>query len=683
MFFFQKPDIDQSVLSHQAKIIKNSKPNESDIYRGLENNSELQNYMSYFYTDPVTGEKAEKKLYSSLDCFYNGMEINGENHRFLGRRVNNEYQWTTYKDTVDAVLNLGSAFVNMYGIKTKSEFESTVGIFMINCPEWIYADYACLSYSIVSTPLYSSFDDDSLIYIINNTNVRLVLTHYGNLDKLLRICGRNEILKHIIVCDYGMESIPEEKLNTANELGVSLRLIGEVLEFGKQNRCEPVPIKGEDVFTVCYTSGTTGAPKGVVLKNQSPVASINGFLAKSNYIIKKGHVHMSYLPLAHIFERIVSHGFLGYGAVLGFFSGNARNLVSDLGLLKPNDLPTVPRVLCRIYDNVIQNVKKAGFIQRLIFNFALERKRSLIKRGIISKNTIWDRLVFNKIQGIVGGELVFIISGSAPIDHNIIEFMRITLGCQIFEGYGQTETSGCSNIQIYGDYQYLYGSNVGSPTINNEIKLVDVPEMDYLTSDEPNPRGEICSRGYNSFVEYLNNPTATKETKDEDGWVHSGDIGEILPNGTLKIIDRKKNIFKLAQGEYIAPEKVETRINNSKYIMQSFVDGNPLSSKLVAIIVPDVENVVPMIKGSNDDTEWTLEKVCQSESARQLILQNIDTVAREYGLNGFEIPKEIYLSSTPFSIENGLLTPTFKNKRIQIKRYYSDIIESMYQKLDS
>jgi len=683
MFFYSKPDIDQELLKNQSIYIKNDKKGESDIIRRNVNNGELCDHITYTYVDEKTGEKKEKKIYTSVDCFYNNMEINGRDSRFLGRRINNRYEWMTFAEAEEAYKNLGSAMINLYGYKPRNGFDKTLGIYMVNCPEWNIADTTCLFYTIISTPLYNSFDISSLKYIIDNTNVSLVITHMEHLNNLFELRKQTKTLEHIIVCNYGLTSIPADKLEQAKELGLSLRTLDEVYKYGKEHPVEPVYIQPDDVFTICYTSGTTGTPKGVILRNKSICASVNGYFHNAGYNVTKGHIHYSYLPLAHVLERVISHAFQSYGAIIGYFSGSARNLTSDIGILKPDSIPCVPRVLCRIYDSIMNNVNTSGFIKKFIFNFALERKRKLLRKGIVTRETIWDKLVFEKVQNVVGGRMKFIICGSAPIDYNIIEFMRIVLGCQVFEGYGQTETCTVSNIQIHGDYQYQYGSNIGPPVCSCEMKLVDVPEMDYYSTDEPNPRGEICTRGFNSFLGYHNNPEATAETLDSEGWVHSGDVGELLPNGTIKIIDRKKNIFKLAQGEYIAPEKIEAVINNSKFIAQSYIDGNPLSSKLVGIVVPDVENVVPEIKDEDDTTEWTLERVCQSESARLLILQDIENISRNFGLNGYEIPKEIALISEPFSIENELLTPTFKNKRIQIRRHFSDVINKLYEKVNN
>jgi len=382
MFFFSKPDVDPETLKKQSIYIKNDKKGETDIIRRNVNNGELCDHITYRYTDKETGEEKTKLIRTSVECFYNNLEIHGRDHRFLGRRVNNKYEWMTFGEAEEAYINLGSAMINMYGYKPRCEFEKTLGIYMVNCPEWNIADAACLFYTIISTPLYNSFDISSLKYIIDNTNVKLVITHMEHLNNLFELRTKTNVLEHIIVCNYGLKTIPADKLEKAKELGLTLRTLDEVLQYGKEHRVEPVHITPEDVFTICYTSGTTGTPKGVILKNKSICASVNGYFENSGYNVRKEHVHYSYLPLAHVLERVISHAFQSYGLIIGFFSGSARNLTSDIGILKPDSMPCVPRVLCRIYDTIMNNVNNSGFIKKLIFNLAVSRKRSLLRKGM-------------------------------------------------------------------------------------------------------------------------------------------------------------------------------------------------------------------------------------------------------------------------------------------------------------
>jgi len=247
----------------------------------------------------------------------------------------------------------------------------------------------------------------------------------------------------------------------------------------------------------------------------------------------------------------------------------------------------------------------------------------------------------------------------------------------VLEGYGQTEGAAAGTLTMGGENTT---GHVGNPNPSVEIKLIDVPEMDYLSSDKPYPRGEILIRGPSQFVGYYKMEDKTSETI-EDGWVHTGDVGAFLPNGTLRVIDRKKNIFKLSIGEYVAPEKIEQVYNKVDFVAQSFVYGDSLKSNLVAIIVPDEEVVVPYCK-NNGISGDKLEELCKSPALKETILKALAEEGKRSKLKGFENVRDIYLSSKLFSIENDILTPTFKLKRPQAFKAYEKEIKVMYEKLD-
>lgn len=226
-------------------------------------------------------------------------------------------------------------------------------------------------------------------------------------------------------------------------------------------------------------------------------------------------------------------------------------------------------------------------------------KAKLAKKAIKSKleklektgdptSTFYDKIVFKKFRAAMGGRVRFMLTGSAPISKEVLNFLKIAIGVPIFEGYGQTETTACSCLT---DSEDGTAGHVGGVMPYCELKLVDVPEMDCYSTDTPYPRGEICFRGNSTFVGYFREPEKTAETLDKDGWVHTGDVGCLLSNGALKIIDRKKNIFKLSQGEYIAPEKLENAYTEIDFVKQIFVYGDSLQSVLVGIIIPDEEVV--------------------------------------------------------------------------------------------
>lgn len=292
---------------------------------------------------------------------------------------------------------------------------------------------------------------------------------------------------------------------------------------------------------------------------------------------------------------------------------------------------------------------------------------------------MWDRLVFNKIKAKLGGRVRFMASGASPLSPNVMEFLKICFGCSVIEGYGMTETSCVISIMEDGDN--LTG-HVGPPNPACEIKLVDVPEMNYTSDDQPFPRGEICVRGPIIFEGYFKDDVQTREVIDDDGWLHTGDIGLWLPGGRLRIIDRKKNIFKLAQGEYIAPEKVESVYAKCRFVSQCFIYGDSLNSCLVAVVSVDPD-VLKDWAASEGIKYENLGQLCNDRRTRAAVLAEMDAVGREAQLRGFEFAKAVTLVLEPFTMENGLLTPTFKIKRPQAKAYFAKAIADMYAEVST
>jgi long-chain acyl-CoA synthetase len=329
--------------------------------------------------------------------------------------------------------------------------------------------------------------------------------------------------------------------------------------------------------------------------------------------------------------------------------------------------------LNRIHDKVIAGVVAAGGIKKLLFEKALAAKKAELRRGIVRNDSIWDKIVFKKVQATLGGRVRFVITGAAPIAKDILLFLRAVLGCHVLEGYGQTESSAASFITLPFDTE---PGQVGPPLPNNQCKLVSVPEMNYLSE---NDQGEICFKGPSVFLGYWNNDEKTKEALDADGWLHSGDIGEWTSKGTLRIIDRKKNIFKLAQGEYIAPEKIENIYASHMIVAQAFVYGDSLEASLVAVIFPDE---VPFKSwAAEKGVEGNIQDLCTNDVIRKLLLEEITKLGSAKGLKSFEQPKAIHVHHELMTIDNGLLTPTFKAKRADVTKRFNAEIKRMYEKL--
>ncbi|KAM4838061.1 long-chain-fatty-acid--CoA ligase 5 [Urocitellus parryii] len=621
-----------------------------------QNDNEL---MRYYFPDAKT----------VYEIFQRGLAVS-DNGPCLGyRKPNQPYKWLSYKQVSDRAEYLGSCLLHKGYKPAPDQF---VGIFAQNRPEWVISELACYTYSMVAVPLYDTLGAEAIIYIVNKANIPTVICDtpekasvlIGNVEKGL-IPG----LKMIIL----MDPFDDELKKRGEQCGVELLSLFDAENLGKENFRKPVPPNPEDLSIICFTSGTTGDPKGAMITHENIASNAAAFLRCLEHIFQPSpeDVTISYLPLAHMFERVVQAVLYSCGSRVGFFQGDIRLLPDDMKTLRPTVFPTVPRLLNRIYDKV-QNEAKTP-LKKFLLNLAVSSKFNEVKNGIIRRDSIWDKLIFSKIQDNLGGRVRVLITGAAPISSSVLTFLRAAMGCPVFEAYGQTEcTAGCT-ITSPGDWT---SGHVGVPVACNYVKLEDVPDMNYFSA---NNEGEICIKGTNVFQGYLKDPEKTQETLDKEGWLHTGDIGRWLPNGTLKIIDRKKNIFKLAQGEYIAPEKIENIYIRSRPVSQIFVHGDSLRSFLVGVVVPDPD-VLPSF-AAKLGVKGTIEELCQNQILKEAILEDLHKNGKEGGLKSFEQVKNIFVHPEPFSIENGLLTPTLKAKRVELSKYFRTQIDSLYESI--
>ncbi|KAL0787431.1 hypothetical protein Bca101_003677 [Brassica carinata] len=587
-------------------------------------------------------------------------------YKYLGTRVRvdgtvGDYKWMTYGEVGTARTALGSGLVH-HGITTGS----SVGIYFINRPEWLIVDQACASYSYVSVPLYDTLGPDAVKFIVNHANVQAIFCVAETLNSLLSGLSEMPSVRLVVVVGGLNESLP----SLPPSAGVKVVSYSVLLNQGRSNPQPFCPPKPDDVATLCYTSGTTGTPKSMASKLLFMLScTLHSSLACSFWI------YISYLPLAHIYERANQILAVYFGVAVGFYQGDNMKLLDDLAALRPTVFSSVPRLYNRIYDGITNAVKTSGGLKERLFNAAYNAKKQALLNGK-SASPIWDRLVFNKIKDRLGGRVRFMTSGASPLSPEVLEFLKICFGGRVSEGYGMTETSCVISGMDEGDN--LTG-HVGSPNPACEVKLVDVPEMNYTSADEPHPRGEICVRGPIIFRGYYKDEVQTREVIDEDGWLHTGDIGLWLPGGRLKIIDRFFPDHLIAQGEYIAPEKIENVYAKCRFVGQCFIYGDSFNSSLVAVVSvdPDVLKSWAASEGIKGD----LRELCNNPRVKAAVLSDMDAVGRESQLRGFEFAKAVTLVLEPFTLENGLLTPTFKIKRPQAKEYFAEAITNMYKEL--
>lgn len=354
------------------------------------------------------------------------------------------------------------------------------------------------------------------------------------------------------------------------------------------------------------------------------------------------------------------------------YCGEISKLAEDLQVLKPTFIVTVPRVLTKVYEKVMDTAKKRKFAYYLL-KIALWFKLKEVKQGIYRKNSIWDYIVLRKIRRLFGGNMEMMFLGSAPTKGEVLEFFRTSLGCLIFEGYGQTEMTCAATCNVIQERDC---GQVGPPCRGLKIKLVDVEESQWTAE---NNMGELCMKGDIVMRGYYNDEQTTREAIDGDGWLHSGDIARWTERGALQIIDRKKHIFKLSQGEYVIPEKIENCLTTHEAISAVFVDGNSLYPYAVALVEPDEHYLARFAEGEN----LLYENFFKTESKEYRILSEhllseIKLLGKNNGLNSFEIPKRLIILHNALTTDNKLLTPTLKLKRSTVRQKFRDQINALY-----
>uniref|UniRef100_A0A8C7USL3 Long-chain-fatty-acid--CoA ligase n=1 Tax=Oncorhynchus mykiss TaxID=8022 RepID=A0A8C7USL3_ONCMY len=559
--------------------------------------------LEFYYDDTRT----------AYDMFQRGLRVAGDGPCLGFRKPGEPYQWISYTEVAEQAQVLGSGLL---GKGCQPNPEQLVGIFAQNRPEWIISELACYTFSMAVVPLYDTLGEEAMVHILNLAEISLVICDkeekaeslLGNKEK-----GVTPTLSCLVLFNPCSDAIVERGKNC----GVEILQLTQIM-----------PPQPQDLAVVCFTSGTTGKPKGAMITHGN-IASNSSSVIKileGSFVIQQEDVSISYLPLAHMFERMIQVSMLCHGARVGFYQGDISLLMDDIKTLKPTFFPVVPRLLNRIYDKILGSVTSP--LRRAVLHYAVRRKQAELSSGVVRNNSLWDRLVFNRIQANLGGNLRFILTASAPISPTVLSFLRATLGCLIFEGYGQTEcTAGCT-FSMPGDWS---AGHVGAPLPCAMVKLIDIPDMNYYAK---NGEGEICIRGHSVFRGYLKDEEKTTEALDRDGWLHSGDVGQWLPNGTLRIIDRKKHIFKLSQGEYIAPEKIENVYMRCVPVLQVFVHGDSLQSHLIGIVVPDPEVFIDWVKKRG--IVGSYEELCQNPDVKKEVLEDMTAVGKEAGLKSFE-----------------------------------------------
>ena len=558
-----------------------------------------------------------------------------------------------------------------------------MGIFSRNKEEWLITDIASHMNSVSVVPFYDTLGDSTIEFILQETNLITISMESTNLKKINDLAQNNQHhnLKNVILFD----TEKTEEINKSKNLGLNVFTYSEILEKGRGKKHDFTYCTRETVAFLSYTSGTTGNPKGAVLTHGALASEITLMLVNGMHL-SPGDMYLSYLPLAHVFERVINSICIYEGATIAFYSGSPKRLMEDAEKCHPTVFIAVPRVIDKIYKGVIEKVSKMPLIKQLVVKKATQDKLDYLHKTGLVKHTFWDKIVFGKIQKLMGSKLRYFVIGGSAITKELAELMKIYFSCDLLLGYGQTEMCGVVSVGSMADKRS--SEHIGGVLPCVECRLVDIEEKGYTSRDKNpetgvwEPRGELLVRGEPRFVSYLNDPDKTKEVVDADGWLHTGDVATILTShgNALKIIDRVKSLFKLSQGEYIAPEKLENIYSQSPFVTQIFVTGETTQNFPVAVVVPNKEKIKDFCLFNHFEyQEENLRAVYDDKRVVKKVVEELGDVGRENGLKGFEMVKRVYLSTEEFTVENNLISPTLKLKRNQLTDKFNQQISEMYK----
>jgi long-chain acyl-CoA synthetase len=584
-----------------------------------------------------------------VELFFEAVERHDTSNALRYRAGEGDWRSISHRELLERVRRTA------LGLKTLGlERGQRVGILSENRPEWAQADWAALCVGVTDVPLYDTLPPPQVEYILNDAEVRLVFaSNASQLEKLLEIWERVPSLEWVVLFDGDS---PDERVMTLAALmerGAEEEAAGRGVDFREQ----ALAVKPDDIATMLYTSGTTGAPKGVLLSHNNIFSNYRA--CASLFEAGPADSAVSFLPLSHILERMGDYWFFAKGVSIAYVH-DLQLVAQSLQEVQPTIAISTPRLYEKVYDAVRGQAGVKGKLVAWAAGVGAEWTEAKLAGRSLGPLTalqygLADRLVFKKLRGRIGGRMRFFISGGAPLALHVAKFFY---GAQIliYEGYGLTETSPVVAANTPGQIRF---GTVGKPVPGTEIMIAD--------------DGEILIRGPQVMQGYYNLPDATAEAIDQEGWFHTGDIGEISEDGYVTITDRKKDLIVTAGGKNIAPQPIENRVKQSPFIDEAVMIGDRRPYP-VLLLVPNQVKLEEWAGGAG----ITSKGDALFRDARVRAKMEEEALGKLSDFARFEQPKKVALLSAAFTIESGLLTPTQKVKRRVVQERFADVIEGLY-----
>jgi long-chain acyl-CoA synthetase len=564
-------------------------------------------------------------------------------------RFKQDGKWATrsFAEVLEVVRSLSLGLIDL-GVEKGDK----VSILANTRPEWTYFDFAALSAGATVVPIYQTNSPEECQYVLENSDAKVVVVEdEEQLEKIRAVRDKLPLLEQVV------------RMTGSSEDAISLEGLAArgAARDAAEWEARWKSVTPDDICTFIYTSGTTGPPKGCIISHGNYRAMLD--MVNETSVIEEEDLTYLYLPLAHSFALLIQLGSFDLGATIAYWEGDPQKILSNLGELKPTYFPSVPRIFEKIYTAATSGMDKEGGLKKAIFNWSIgvgkkmrAAERAGRKPGFLLRKQyeFADKQVLSKIRALFGGNLRLAVSGAAPISPEILSFFDAA-GVLVLEGWGMTETSTAATISKPDDFKV---GTIGKPFPGCEIKIAE--------------DGEILVKGPNVFQGYYKNEEATRETI-VDGWLHTGDIGEIDSEGFIKITGRKKDIIITAGGKNITPANLENEIKQHPLVSQCVVVGDR-KPYLVALVTLDPEDAVAYAKehGLPEDPA----ELAVNGEVRKAIEGHVAKINEKFAR--VEQVKKIAILPHDLSQESGELTPTLKVKRAVVASKHEREIEQLY-----
>uniref|UniRef100_A0A0N7ZBX8 long-chain-fatty-acid--CoA ligase n=2 Tax=Scylla olivacea TaxID=85551 RepID=A0A0N7ZBX8_SCYOL len=603
-----------------------------------------------------------------------------ENDKKLEKLRLGEYSYLSYKEVLDMTSKFSVGMRNL-GLGSGDR----VAMFAETRAEWYMAAVGCLRNNSSVVTLYTNLPNESIAESLKETEVHTAITTHDLLPRFFKIAPQCPLLKRIIVIEDQLEGV-----GSILEAPASIQVVPfkDVLTLEASEEAKPhVAPKPDDVAIIMYTSGSTSLPKGVELSHRNIFSAVTAYFIQAD--LGLGDTYIAYLPLAHVMELATETALMAMNVTIAYSSpftltNNSpkvmKGTLGDARVARPTCMSAVPIILERIIKGVTQVIENQGYIKARIFKEALKFKQR--QDGLSFAGKVLDILIFNRVKEELGGQLRMLVVGGAPVSPETHNKIRAMFGCTVQVGYGATETTAsiCSM-----DTHDARTGHCGPPNYGVVLTLEDWADGGYLTTDKPNPRGQIVVGGPMVSRGYFRSPEKTREVffeRDNMHWFRTGDIGEMDETGVLRVIDRKVDLIKLSNGEYVSLGSIESKLKTHCLVDSICVCANPGAKNVVAIVVPHPDHIKKIGTKLGHLEDATTAALCEDQAVAEAFVEELKAHGKKQGLGRWDLPAAVFLTPEPWTPESGLVTAALKVKRKPIKTHFKEDLERLYRRLE-